>query len=214
VVSRDRRRLAGSEREYLVIELIAGGLKIIVPCQSATAVGLRVVVLPRALAQISGVLEGDPDALEGTWSWRERQYREKLAVARSLARVSRSWLSSACSAPGACRRAGRAGAPRGCCVTRRSRDRRERARARAPAQAPAIAGGCRTESRARRSPTGDRGFLVEVAQRGACGRVEAVSGPRTLPWRLFQALTHSVWFMPRPPICTAWLAEARPCVSR
>lgn len=85
VVSRGRRRLAGSERSYLEIELIAGGLKIMVPCQSASAVGLRAVVSPGQLAQITAVLEGDPGALQGTWSWRERQYREKLKSGDVLA---------------------------------------------------------------------------------------------------------------------------------
>jgi CarD family transcriptional regulator len=85
VVSRGRRRLAGSERSYLEIELIAGGLKIMVPCQSANAVGLRAVVSPGQLAQITAVLEGDPGALQGTWSWREPQYREKLKSGDVLA---------------------------------------------------------------------------------------------------------------------------------
>ena len=56
-----------------------------VPCQSASAVGLRAVVSPGQLAQITAVLEGDPGALQGTWSWRERQYREKLKSGDVLA---------------------------------------------------------------------------------------------------------------------------------
>lgn len=46
IVSRRRRLLAGVERDYLEIELADSALKIMVPYESAAAVGLRAVAGP------------------------------------------------------------------------------------------------------------------------------------------------------------------------
>jgi CarD family transcriptional regulator len=78
VVSRRRRRLAGGERNYLEIDLTDSALKIMVPCESAAAIGLRAVVGPRRLRRIVAVLEGEPDAVLGNWSARERRCRDRL----------------------------------------------------------------------------------------------------------------------------------------
>src|SRR5437763_7816091 len=79
VVSRRRRRLlGGGERGYLEIDLVDSPLKIMVPCESTAAVGLRAVAGPRRLARIVAVLEAEPDAALGNWSARQRHYRERL----------------------------------------------------------------------------------------------------------------------------------------
>jgi CarD family transcriptional regulator len=78
VVSRRRRRLAGGERDYLEIDLTDSALKIMVPCESVAAVGLRAVVGPLRLGRIVAVLEDEPDAALGNWSARERHYRDRL----------------------------------------------------------------------------------------------------------------------------------------
>ena len=75
VVSRRRRRRLGGERNYLEIDLVDCALKIMVPCESAAVVGIRAVVGPRRLSRIVAVLEGEPDAVLGNWSARERQSR-------------------------------------------------------------------------------------------------------------------------------------------
>jgi CarD family transcriptional regulator len=95
VISSQQRRLTGEERSYLEIDLVDSTLTIMVPCESAIAVGLRPVVGPAQVRQIAAVLEGEPTPLlTGNWSAREKGYREKVksgdvlelaAVVRDLA---------------------------------------------------------------------------------------------------------------------------------
>jgi CarD family transcriptional regulator len=78
VVSNQQRRLVGGERSYLEIALVDNALTIMVPCESATAVGLRPVVGPPQVLQIVAVLEAQPAPALGNWTAREKRYREKL----------------------------------------------------------------------------------------------------------------------------------------
>ena len=88
VISRERRVLAGSERSYLEIDIADCALTIMVPCESAATVGLRAVVGPRQLGEISAVLETKPNAAPGNWSARDRHYRDKLKDGDVLALAS------------------------------------------------------------------------------------------------------------------------------
>jgi CarD family transcriptional regulator len=78
VVERRRRKVEGRERAYLEIELTATRLRIMVPCDTAAAIGLRPVVGARQLAEIVGVLEAEPEAGDRNWSARRRHYRSQL----------------------------------------------------------------------------------------------------------------------------------------
>jgi CarD family transcriptional regulator len=95
VISSQRRRLATGERSYLEIDLVDNTLTIKIPCESATAVGLRPVVGPPEVSRIVAVLEAEPGDLSGNWAAREKRYREQLkcgdvlelaAVVRDLGR--------------------------------------------------------------------------------------------------------------------------------
>jgi CarD family transcriptional regulator len=78
VISNQPRRLDGRERSYLKIDLVDRALTIMVPCESATTVGLRAVVGPPEVRQIMAVLEAESAPAPGNCSARERRYREKL----------------------------------------------------------------------------------------------------------------------------------------
>jgi CarD family transcriptional regulator len=103
VVSRRPRLLLGAVRDYLEIEF-PPGLRIMVPCDAAGAVGLRAVVGSRGLRRIVEVLEDEPEVVSENWSARQKRYREKLkggdvfelaAVVRDLAvRGAESKLAS------------------------------------------------------------------------------------------------------------------------
>jgi CarD family transcriptional regulator, regulator of rRNA transcription len=84
VLSRRRRRLAGRERSYLEIELADCALKVMIPCESAAAVGLRTVAGPEQLDRIPTVLTSPARAVSGNWATRERHYRERLKRADVL----------------------------------------------------------------------------------------------------------------------------------
>lgn len=102
VVGCERRVLLGCARDYLEIELEHHALRILLPCESAQAVGLRRVIDRRGLARIFAVLQDESDIVPPTWSARQRHYRGKLkegdvfelaAVVRDLAmRASESAL--------------------------------------------------------------------------------------------------------------------------
>ncbi len=78
VVSCERRLLLGSERDYLEIELDHHALRIMLPCESAGAVGLRRVIDRRGLARIAAVLEDEPDPVLPSWPARQKHHHEKL----------------------------------------------------------------------------------------------------------------------------------------
>jgi CarD family transcriptional regulator, regulator of rRNA transcription len=78
VISNRQRRLVGDERGYLEIGLVDNGLTIMVPCESATALGLRPVVGLPQVRQILAVLQAEPTPASGNWSAREKRYREQL----------------------------------------------------------------------------------------------------------------------------------------
>ena len=87
VVSRRRRRLlGGGERGYLEIDLVDSPLKIMVPCESTAAVGLRAVAGPRRLARIVAVLDCN----------HTRGGREQRAIAAPMTRVDRTRDSKIC----------------------------------------------------------------------------------------------------------------------
>lgn len=102
VVSRRPRRLLGATRDYLEIELAHHSLKILVPCDCASRVGLRAVIDHQRLRRIVEVLEEEPEIVSESWSARQRRFRTKLkdgdvlelaAVLRELAtRAAKSTL--------------------------------------------------------------------------------------------------------------------------
>lgn len=94
VVSRQPRRIHGEVRDYLEIELAHASLRIMVPCDATVALGLRPIVDRRRVRRIVEVLESEPDAFDGNWSARQKDYRARLkagdvlelaAVVRDLA---------------------------------------------------------------------------------------------------------------------------------
>jgi RNA polymerase-interacting CarD/CdnL/TRCF family regulator len=95
--------------DYLEIELTDSALKVMVPCESAAADGLRSVAGPRRAARIVALLEAELVAMLGNRSARGRQYRGKLkgggvvelaSVVRDLAlRASASPLAPREGAP-------------------------------------------------------------------------------------------------------------------
>ena len=78
VVAHGRRRVLGSARDYLEIEMADASLRILVPCDATAAVGLRAVAGPRALRRIVEVLESEPEPSKGSWSARQRRNLARL----------------------------------------------------------------------------------------------------------------------------------------
>ena len=77
MVGCERRVLLGCARDYLEIELEHHALRILLPCESAEAVGLDRVIDRRGLARIVAVLQDESDVGPPTWSARQRHYIQK-----------------------------------------------------------------------------------------------------------------------------------------
>jgi RNA polymerase-interacting CarD/CdnL/TRCF family regulator len=79
VVGRRRRRVLGAPaRSCVEIEIAHTSLRIIVPCENATRVGLRAVVGRRRLGRIVEVLEDQPEVVSESWAARQKRYRAML----------------------------------------------------------------------------------------------------------------------------------------
>lgn len=93
IVDRRPRRVLGDVRDYLEIEL-PPDLRIMVPCDAASALGLRAVVGVGGLRAIVEVLEDEPEVVLESWPARQKRLRQRLkagdvldlaAVVRDLA---------------------------------------------------------------------------------------------------------------------------------
>jgi RNA polymerase-interacting CarD/CdnL/TRCF family regulator len=80
VVARGSRRVLGSARDYLEIEMAYASLRILVPCDATAEVGLRAVAGPRGLQRIVDVLEAasEPELAAENWSDRKRRNLARL----------------------------------------------------------------------------------------------------------------------------------------
>ena len=78
VVAHGRRRVLGSARDYLEIEMADASLRILVPSDATAAVGLRAIAGPRALQRIVEVLESEPEPIKESSSARQRRNLARL----------------------------------------------------------------------------------------------------------------------------------------
>lgn len=90
IVDRRPRRVLGAERDYLEIAL-RRDLRIMVPCDATSAVGLRAVVGAGGVRRIVDVLGGEPELVNESWPARQKRLRERLKAGDvlSLAAVVR-----------------------------------------------------------------------------------------------------------------------------
>jgi RNA polymerase-interacting CarD/CdnL/TRCF family regulator len=77
VVARERKLVAGTERECVVVDL-AAGLRVTLPVEEA-AERLRAVVGEAELAQMQKTLAQEPVGREGSWTRRIKEGKAKLA---------------------------------------------------------------------------------------------------------------------------------------
>jgi len=76
----DSRKIGGVVRDYYVLQLPVGGMQVMIPVDSCTAIGVRGIVEPdeadRILASIPGIV------IEETQNWNKR-YRENMLKVKS-----------------------------------------------------------------------------------------------------------------------------------
>jgi CarD family transcriptional regulator len=81
IVGRERRLMAGAERECVVLDL-AAGLRVTLSLEEATE-RLRPVADEDELKVVQTMLAGEPTGRDGPWTQRIRESKEKLARGRA-----------------------------------------------------------------------------------------------------------------------------------
>jgi CarD family transcriptional regulator len=78
VVSKDRRVVLGTEREYLTIRILHNDMTVNVPCENAEKVGLRWVIDQQMVEVVVGALTGGSTEMPKNWNRRFKHNRDKM----------------------------------------------------------------------------------------------------------------------------------------
>ena len=79
IVGMEQRDYAGSPQSVYVLKILESGLKIIVPLDNATAVGLREIISEDEAEEVYSILRStDVSKDTQTWNRRYREYTEKI----------------------------------------------------------------------------------------------------------------------------------------
>ncbi|HVY77365.1 MAG TPA: CarD family transcriptional regulator [Solirubrobacterales bacterium] len=85
VVERSVRRLAGTRREYLAIEVARGGMRLMIPTESPGAGRLRAISSRRVAKEALSTLESPPQELAENWRNRHNEASETLGSGELVA---------------------------------------------------------------------------------------------------------------------------------
>lgn len=97
VIDRARMRVAGTERDCIVVEL-ASGLRVTLPIEEA-AVRLRAVADDAAIEDIRRTLASEPSRGDGAWTRRVKENRPNSRVAGRSSLLSSSVTVAVSTAP-------------------------------------------------------------------------------------------------------------------
>jgi CarD family transcriptional regulator len=95
----EERLVAGETRKYYIVRVPLGDMKIMIPCDSCTSVGVREIIGKKQLRVVEMSLKQDSTEMQGNWNRRYRDNMDKLKtgelgdvceVVRNLMRVERS----------------------------------------------------------------------------------------------------------------------------
>jgi CarD family transcriptional regulator len=95
----EERLVAGETRKYYIVRVPLGDMKIMIPCDSCTSVGVREIISKKQLPTVEMSLKQDSTEMQGNWNRRYRDNMDKLKtgelddvceVVRNLMRVERS----------------------------------------------------------------------------------------------------------------------------
>ncbi len=94
----EEKKILGEIRQYYILDIPCGDMKIMVPVGNADEVGIRPVVEEGAFDGVIGVLKDPSSEMSGNWNRRYRENMEKLKtgdifevaeVVRNLIRIDR-----------------------------------------------------------------------------------------------------------------------------
>ena len=94
----EEKEILGEIRQYYVLKVSWGDMKMMIPVDTCDAIGVRTIVDPGYIEKVREVLCADSTEMSGNWNRRYRENMEKLKtgdilqvaeVVRNLARVER-----------------------------------------------------------------------------------------------------------------------------
>jgi CarD family transcriptional regulator len=74
----EERDISGERRDYYVIRLPLGEMKVMVPCQNVGDLGIRMVIEANAVDQVLAILQGKGAVMPSNWSHRYRANLDKI----------------------------------------------------------------------------------------------------------------------------------------
>ncbi len=74
----EERQISGAKKEYYVIRLPIGEMKVMVPCQNVKELGLRIIIDAGQVDEVLSVLRGKSADMPSNWSHRYRANLDKI----------------------------------------------------------------------------------------------------------------------------------------
>lgn len=78
IESIEEKEILGARKKYYVMKLPLGEMKVLIPTDSISQVGLRGVIEKAEVSQVFVVLKGDQPELSTNWNRRYRNHLEKI----------------------------------------------------------------------------------------------------------------------------------------
>lgn len=94
----EKKKILGEVREYYILKVPCGDMKIMIPIDSSDAIGIRSIVPAEKISSVIDLLRQESSEMSGNWNRRYRENMEKLKsgdicsvaeVVRNLIRADR-----------------------------------------------------------------------------------------------------------------------------
>lgn len=74
----EQRRINGKEREYFVMKLPAGDMRVMIPCEGCTEIGVRPIMSPGELEKLLESIPGIEINMTSNWNKRFRENMDRI----------------------------------------------------------------------------------------------------------------------------------------
>ena len=94
----EKREILGSVKDYYILHVPCGDMKVMIPVDNCDAIGVRPIVTEEEISKAIGILRQDSTQMTGNWNKRYRENMEKIKtgnielvaeIVRNLTRIDR-----------------------------------------------------------------------------------------------------------------------------
>ena len=94
----EKREILGSVKDYYILHVPCGDMKVMIPVDNCDAIGVRPIVTEEEISKAIGILMQDSTQMTGNWTKRYRENMEKIKtgnielvaeIVRNLTRIDR-----------------------------------------------------------------------------------------------------------------------------